>query len=395
MHLPDYVKKIIAALESAGHECYCVGGCVRSALLCLPASDYDVTTSALPSETAQALSDFKIIETGLKHGTVTAICDSHPVEITTYRSESGYSDHRHPDSVTFSKTLEQDLSRRDFTINAMAYSERDGIIDLFGGRRDIERRLIKTVGNADERFFEDALRILRALRFASVLEFDIEEKTASSIRKNAGLLRFVSKERIYSELCRLICGDAAEKIIKDYAEVFEFILGSQFISAASLKKTATSLSSLPKKPYIRFAALLCGTEPSCAQSILLSLKADKNTVQSVVTLVSAADISSPKSRIEIKKLLRDYGENTLRDILILSGNKAGNTEREISDIIEKGECFKLCDLEISGEDLLALGFHGKQIGAILENLLTLVVEGKLPNKKSELVSYINNKISLQ
>lgn len=386
MQLPDYVKKIIAALESAGHECYCVGGCVRNFLLSLPVADYDVTTSALPNETAAALCDFKVIETGLKHGTVTAICDSHPIEITTYRSESGYSDHRHPDSVTFSKTLDCDLSRRDFTINALAYSEKDGIVDLFGGKEDIERRLIKTVGNPDERFNEDALRILRALRFAATLGFEIEEKTAASIRKNARLLSFVSKERIYSELVRLICGENATDVIKNYADVFALILDPKHISVQMLESSAKSLAGLPKEVHIRLAALL-KQAGAAAEEILLSLKADKATLQSTATLVSAIGLKGPKSRIEIKRLLRDYGERTLRDILILNGISDPDIEREISDIIEKGECFRVCDLEIGGTDLLALGFKGKQIGAILENILTLVIEEKLQNKKAELISY--------
>lgn len=392
MLLPIYVKNVMVALERAGHECYCVGGCVRNFLLSIPISDYDVTTSALPSETLSALHSFKTIETGIKHGTVTALSDSHPIEITTYRSENTYSDHRHPDSVTFSKTLGADLSRRDFTINALAFNEKSGIIDLFGGIQDLERRLIKTVGNPDERFNEDALRILRALRFASVLGFDIEEKTSESIRKNFGLLSFISKERIYSELTRLICGNSAEKIIKDYAEIFSFVLGNELISAKELKKAAASLSALPKEPHIRFATLFKGIGAASAQSILLSLKSDKNTLQSVITLVSASEIALPKSRIEIKKLLRNYGAKSLKDILILNEIYSEEIQKEISDILENGECFKLCDLKISGADLLSLGFKGKQIGAALEEILNLVIEEKLTNNKEKLIEYIKKSL---
>ena len=390
MLLPIYVKNVLSALERAGHECYCVGGCVRNFLLSIPISDYDVTTSALPSETISALHSFKTIETGIKHGTVTAISNSHPIEITTYRSENTYSDHRHPDSVSFSKTLGDDLSRRDFTINALAFHEKSGIIDLFGGIDDLKKRLIKTVGNPDERFNEDALRILRALRFASVLGFDIEEKTAKSIRKNSGLLSFISKERIYSELTRLICGNSAEKIIKDYAEIFAFVFGNEFISAKELKKAAASLSALPKEPHIRFAALFKGIGAASAQGILLSLKADKFTVQSVATLVSAADIPAPKGRIELKKLLRNYGAESLNDILILNEIYSEEIQKEISDILENGECFRLCDLEISGADLLSLGFEGKQIGATLEEILNLVIEEILPNNKENLISFVKS-----
>ena len=392
MILPIYVKNVLGALERAGHECYCVGGCVRNFLLSIPISDYDVTTSALPSETLSALYDFKTIETGIKHGTVTAISDSHPIEITTYRSENTYSDHRHPDSVSFSKTLGDDLSRRDFTINALAFNEKSGIIDLFGGIQDIERRLIKTVGNPDERFNEDALRILRALRFASILGFDIEEKTSESIRKNFGLLSFISKERIYSELTRLICGNSAEKIIKDYAEIFSFVLGNELISANALEIAASSLSALPKEPHIRFAALFKGIGAASAQSILFSLKSDKNTLQSVITLVSASEIALPKSRIEIKKLLRNYGAKSLKDILVLNEIYSEEIQKESSDILENGECFKLCDLEISGADLLSLGFKGKQIGAALEEILNLVIEEKLTNNKEKLIEYIKKSL---
>ena len=388
MHLPNYVKNVMNALENAGHECYCVGGCVRNFLLSIPISDYDVTTSALPQETIRALSDFKTIETGIKHGTITVISDSRPIEITTYRSDKDYLDHRHPDSVIFSKTLSDDLSRRDFTINALAFNQKDGVTDLFGGRDDLKNRLIKTVGNPDERFNEDSLRILRALRFASVLEFSIEEKTAQSIRKNMQLLNFVSKERIYSELSKLICGNSAAEIIRDYAEIFAFIFGSKFISAKDLEKAAPSLSLIPKEPYIRFAALFRGADKSSVQSILLSLKADKATIQSVITLVSASDLPAPKSRIEIKKLLRVYSENALKDILILNEAYTDKIKKEISDILEKGECFKLSDLEISGADLLSLGFKGKEIGNILQNTLTLVIEEEIQNNKNELIAYI-------
>lgn len=390
MKLPIYVTNVMNALENAGHECYCVGGCVRNSLLSIPVCDYDITTSALPSETISALSEFKVIETGIKHGTVTALSDSQPIEITTFRSEKAYSDHRHPDSVTFSKTLKDDLSRRDFTINALAYNEKSGIVDIFGGQKDIDRRLIKTVGNPDERFDEDALRILRALRFASVLNFSIEEKTAESICKNYKLLSFVSKERIYSELCRLICGDGAGKIINEYAGIFSFILGSEFISAKTLRKASDSLSLLPKEPYIRLAALLKDTDINLAENILLSLKSDKATLQNVLTLVSSANIPAPKTRTEIKRLLRDYSERSLKDILILNGNLSEEIEKEISDIIEKCECFKICDLKINGYDLLSLGFDGKKIGAILDNILSLVIDEKLPNNKENLILYIKN-----
>ena len=216
MNVPSFAEKAIDILEAGGFEAYFVGGCVRNSLLDIEISDFDITTSAKPDEVVSLFSDFRVIETGVKHGTVTVFINSQPLEITTFRSESGYSDHRRPDKVLFSENLESDLMRRDFTINALAYNKKTGIIDLFGGKNDIKNKIIRTVGDATERFNEDALRILRALRFASVLGFSIEEKTALAIKEDLKLLSFVSKERIFGELKKLILGQNAEEVLKEY-----------------------------------------------------------------------------------------------------------------------------------------------------------------------------------
>ena len=222
--IPDQVNRAIEILNKNGHSAYVVGGAVRDSLMKKDAHDWDITTSALPEQTKKAFEGFRIIETGIKHGTVTVIIDGTDLEITTYRIESGYSDNRHPDSVDFTDRVEDDLARRDFTVNAIAYSPQSGFADPFDGRDDIKRKIIRCVGEADRRFGEDALRILRALRFSSVLGFDIDSETADSIHRNYRLLKNISVERIFVELSKLLCGKDAGRILRDYEDVIFFIL---------------------------------------------------------------------------------------------------------------------------------------------------------------------------
>lgn len=393
MQLPKNIEKIMAALKKAGFESYCVGGCVRDSLLSLPISDYDITTSALPDQTAAALIPIPVIDTGIKHGTVTAIIDGTPIEITTFRSESGYTDHRHPDSVTFSKTLKSDLSRRDFTVNALAFSKESGIIDLFGGIDDLNSRLIRCVGDPYKRFSEDALRILRALRFAACLGFSIEEETARAIKESFTLLSYISKERIYSELCRLICGKNAPKILVEYFEIFSFIFSNQKINREIWNKRAHQLPFLKAEPYIRFAALLSSLEDSeNTFNSLISLKADKNTASLAQSLVSALPFKAPKNKIELKKLMKIYSQQTIEDLALLDCAESFNDiKSQIQSIKESGECFSLSRLAIGGNELSQLGFKGRQIGELLDMLLCLVIEEKLENTPSALISYVKTK----
>ncbi len=403
MQLPDYVKKIISALESAGFEAYCVGGCVRDSLLSLPCSDYDVTTSALPSETKAALAVFPIFETGIKHGTVTAVIEGHPIEITTFRSEKGYSDHRHPDTVYFSKALSEDLSRRDFTVNAMAYNDKSGIIDLFGGKKDLENRLIRCVGNPQERFTEDALRPLRALRFAACLSFSIEEKTSAAIKEKLELLSFVSKERIYSELCRLVCGDNAAEILMDFPEVFNFLFSVSTQDKTLRKIAANSLSCLPKEVALRLAALFRFLKDTpkesakVADKILSSLKSDRATRSAVASLLTALPLPLAEDLCAVKQLLRQYGASRLLNLISLersvplimrhqTDKQLLTLQKQIEKIEKSGECYRLCDLSISGSDLITLGFSGTAIGSTLDFLLTRVIKNEIPNEHTALVA---------
>ena len=226
MNLPlsPGAAKALALLQAAGYEAWIVGGCVRDALLGLPPKDYDLTPSALPEETQRVFAAYPRIETGLRHGTVTVLLEGEPLEITTYRVDGVYSDARHPDGVTFTRSLRQDAARRDFTINAMAYAPGQGLQDFFGGQADLAQGTIRAVGRAETRFHEDALRILRALRFASVLDFTLEGETARAARACAPLLAAVSAERVSGELGKLLCGKAAGRVLRDYPDVLGVVL---------------------------------------------------------------------------------------------------------------------------------------------------------------------------
>ena len=224
MKLPGYVSKGMKLLEENGYECYVVGGAVRSFLLHLPVHDYDLTTDARPEEMQEVFRDYKTIETGLKHGTLTVLIDNQPLEITTFRRDSVYPDHRHPETVTFSRAVEEDCARRDFTVNALCYNPAEGILDFFGGTKDLKKKILRCIGDADTRFNEDALRILRALRFAARLNFTIEENTRKALLNNISLLRFVSMERIREELNGFFCAPVCAVCMKAYHTVFNAAL---------------------------------------------------------------------------------------------------------------------------------------------------------------------------
>lgn len=271
MDMPKNVDIAINLLQSAGFEAYAVGGCVRDSLLGKTPNDWDITTSAKPENMKSVFADFHCIDTGIKHGTVTVVIDGEPLEITTFRLDGEYEDNRHPKSVTFTSDLGADLGRRDFTVNAMAYSKMTGTVDLFGGQNDLKNGIIRCVGDPDRRFNEDALRILRALRFASALDFEIEEKTAQSLLKNRALLGNISEERIAKELLKLVCGKGAKRILTDFAPVlFEILPELQPMYKNShdnphhcydiYEHTLIAVESIDPEPTLRFAMLLhdCG-----------------------------------------------------------------------------------------------------------------------------------------
>lgn len=432
--LSKEAEKAINFLHKAGYEAYAVGGCVRDMIMGRACQDTDITSSALPEEVKDVFSDFRTVDTGIKHGTVTVIINGTPLEITTYRIEKGYSDGRHPDKVIFTRNLEEDLKRRDFTVNSIAYSPEKGFIDPFGGKEDIKRKIIRCVGNPTERFTEDSLRILRGLRFSSVLGFEIEENTAEAMRECKELLNSVSKERIFSELSKLLCGKNVREIIVNYSDILEVILpevrGMKDFDQHNfhhiydiLTHTAVVTESIPPVPHLRFAALFhdCGktecfsldekgighfySHPSIsarkADKALMRLKSDTKTREKVVKLVKVHDTPIEESERIIKKRLRSMGDELFFDLIKLQRADTKGLSPEFHDrekhfdtlekmakqIIENEECFSLKDLNINGNDLIKEGFSGKEIGTALSSALEAVIDGKLKNEKDELIRF--------
>ncbi|MBE6899542.1 MAG: HD domain-containing protein [Ruminococcaceae bacterium] len=425
-------------LEKSGFEAFAVGGCVRDSLLGKKPFDFDVTTSASPEEMKKVFKNEHVIETGIKHGTLTVLINGEPVETTSFRVEKGYSDNRRPEKVAFVRSLSEDLSRRDFTINALAYNEKTGVVDLFGGISDLEHGIIRCVGNPDKRFTEDALRIMRALRFASVLGFEIEGETAASIRKNCGLLKKISSERISAELSKLICGKNAAKILLEHPEPFFVIIPELSVLKGfdqrhfrhhldAFGHTAAVLEAVPPVLELRLAALfhdiakpLCQTldesgtahyyghaqiSAKLSEEILTRLKFDNETKKAVFELVSRHEDRFGAEPNAIKRLLSKIGAESYKKLLcLMKADEYGKREefrlpesefekyRKIADeIIAKEECFSLKNLAIGGNDLIMLGFvPGPEIGRTLEHLLDKVINGELPNEKNPLLEAAKN-----
>lgn len=385
--LPRDVEYIISSLESAGYRADIVGGSVRDFLLGKAPGDYDITTSALPDEVKEVFSTERTIDTGIKHGTVTLILDSVPYEITTYRFDGEYDDSRHPSSVSFTRRIEDDLMRRDFTVNAMAYSTRHGLTDLYGGRGDIAARLIRAVGDADTRFGEDALRILRALRFAATLGFDIEENTADAVIRNAYRLSKVSAERIYVEWRKLLCGEHSYRIIRDFSAVVGEIipeLSSLKLPSESRFERATYLSRM-----LSLFALSCEDSASSFESAMRRLRVDNATRIMGMTVLSSLGKFDLKTEKGIVYALKEIGELAVRELIeleILLGYDAHSASERLDAILSVGTPYRISDLKINGNDLLPIGAQGREIGDILNLLLDEVIEGRIQNEPDALTA---------
>ena len=431
MFVPKPVMKLIDTLENSGYEAYLVGGCVRDHILGAVPTDFDVTTSATPCEVKRIFSGFNVIPTGEKHGTVTVIIDGEPLEVTTFRVETGYSDGRHPDKVEFASRLEDDLSRRDITVNAIAYSPLRGFVDPYNGIGDIERQIIRAVGETEKRFEEDSLRILRALRFSSVLAFEIEAETEAALYKLKDGLSRISAERIFTELKKLLCGKNAGMIIKKHPRIIGAVIPeilpmigfdqrNRYHRYDLLEHTARVIDGVPPLPHLRLAALLHDVEkPACftldeigghyyghekksgetAKAVLERLKADRYTRDRVTELVYNHGLVLKNDERFIKRCLNRFGKDTFRDIILLSlSDNSALSElccdrpgkiREISELTEKiiatAPCLTLKDLRINGNDLIALGLSpGKEIGSVLAELLREVIDGETENDKDTL-----------
>lgn len=435
MDMPKNVDTAINLLQSAGFEAYAVGGCVRDSLLGKTPNDWDITTSAKPENMKSVFADFHCIDTGIKHGTVTVVIDGEPLEITTFRLDGEYEDNRHPKSVTFTSDLGADLGRRDFTVNAMAYSKMTGTVDLFGGQNDLKNKIIRCVGDPDRRFNEDALRILRALRFASALDFEIEEKTAQSLLKNCALLGNISEERIAKELLKLVCGKGAKRILTDFAPVlFEILPELQPMYKNShdnphhcydiYEHTLIAVESIDPEPTLRFAMLLhdCGKpavkkfdengvahfyghqriSAEISAQILARLKVSNKFRDEILFLVSNHDRWELYENTEkMPRYLSKFGlDGVLKllkvmraDVLAQSPeyryrlDQIADAEEIAKNLAAQKPCLSLSELQINGRTLMDIGIpQGRKLGAVLAQLLDEVIDGVTKNTQEALTT---------
>ncbi len=442
--LPENVKAAFSLLNEAGFEAYLVGGavrdCVRDEIFgtkgvkAQEAHDWDMTTNATPNEMKKVFSAYRLIETGLKHGTVTVIIEKEPIEITTYRVDGEYTDHRHPDSVKFTTSLKEDLKRRDFTMNSLVYSPNEGFIDFFGGVEDIKSGTVRCVGEAKRRFNEDALRILRALRFSSVFNMKVESETSQAAFSERFLLNNVAAERIEDELSKLLCGSGAGRVLKDYAEIiavplyeispmFGFEQHNPHHDKDVWNHTVAVVENISPKRALRWAALLHDVgKPYCfemasdgighfyshvkisvemAQEILLRLHFDNATKDKIITLIRYHDLPITADKKLLKRLLRKLGEENTKELIDLhKADCMGQAQickerideynrafKVLDEILSEDACFSLKDLKINGHDMLSLGFVGEEIGKALNECLNAVIEEKVLNEREALFEY--------
>lgn len=433
--IPPGAAEIIAVLKSNSFDAYIVGGCVRDSLLGRVPKDWDICTSAKPYEIIQCFPNRRIIETGLKHGTVAVVIDDNQYEVTTFRVDGKYSDNRHPDSVQYVSSVETDLARRDFTINAMAYNDDAGLIDPFGGASDIKKQTISCVRNPDDRFREDALRIMRALRFASVYGFSIDEDTARSIHQNRSLLHNIAAERITSELSKLICGEGVLNVLLAFSDVMATIIPElepcigfnqnnkyhcytiyDHIAAAVANSTGDDL-------VVRMALLLhdigkpcCYTEDEngghfhghgiyshiLAEQALSRLRFSNKDAENILELVKYHDsIIEPTNKVVRRWLNKIGSEQFYRLINVRMADMLAHsidTQKEriekcrrVLEILseESKNCFTIKDMKISGRDVMSFGIpQGKKIGELLSLALSAIMNGDVPNEHEKLMEYL-------
>ena len=431
--LPLPVARALSILEAHGYEAYTVGGCVRDSLLGRTPNDWDITTNATPEQMKACFDDFRVIETGIQHGTLTVIVEGMQLEITTYRNDGEYLDNRHPVQVTFSKHIEDDLSRRDFTVNAMAYHPQKGLVDLFSGRDDLTARVIRCVGDAKTRFEEDGLRILRAIRFASVLDFEIEENTAKAIHGCKHLLSGIAAERIREEFCKLICGRGAVRILRAYIDVVAVFIpelatcvgfeqNTKYHCYDVFEHTLHALELCENDDFItRLGILLhdigkplCYTEDEqgghfkghapagveITRNLLSRLRFDNETIHRMELLVEWHDIPLSAEKKRVKRLMQRINDaDILRLLEIKRCDRLAHAENfqelspdlalipfVIDEIRTEDACLSLRTLAVDGADLMELGIpEGKMIGQMLHILLDEVIDERLPNEKNALL----------
>ena len=441
MHIdiPENIHKILRRLNDAGFEAYIVGGCVRDALMGRTPHDFDITTSAIPEQTCAVFSELTVIPTGLKHGTVTVLCEGEPLEITTFRVDGEYSDNRRPDSVSFTRCVTEDLARRDFTMNAIAYSPETGVVDAFGGEEDIRRGIIRCVGDPDRRFGEDALRIMRALRFAVTLGFEIEPQTSESLYRNRALLNNIAAERIYSELTRMLSGEkTAESIrgvLREYREVFAQIIPELrpcfdyeqrsvyhtldlyehiILAVETAARLTPDEYSLPLGMLLHDIGKPCcmtvgedgrhhyyghpAISAEMTDEIMRRFKSSTADRELVTAIVRGHDVPLKNSAKVIRRRLAAMGEERLRYCTLAhiadDSAKAGFCMERIPvyyELLERipeiaqQSCFTVKSLAVNGRDLSAIMKPSPKMGEVLNRLLAEVVDGEIPNERETLL----------
>lgn len=442
MVLPENISRALDMLESAGHEAWVVGGCVRDSLMGIIPHDYDITTSALPAETEQVFAGYRLIETGLKHGTVTVLADGSPIEITTYRVDGEYRDSRRPERVTFTRNIRDDVSRRDFTMNGIAYNPKQGYFDEFGGAEDIKAGVIRCIGKPEKRFREDALRILRGLRFSASLGFEIEENTARAMHDNRELLNKISAERVLSELCGLLTSrnshrnifrvltefrDIAAVIIPEFRECSGFVQHSRFHCfdvyehcVMSAQKAAEISADSECRLPLTLAMLLhdigkpqrftlgedgeghfyghAAVSADIAEDILRRLKCSNALRERVCTIVRYHDVPLSDTDKSVRRLLRKYGLETVRDICLAHicddsaktpecAGRCGEWRAVLSraEALAPSYCLTLKDLAVDGKALSGLMEPSPEMGKALKFLLDEVINGNFPNEREFLL----------
>ena len=389
MFVPNDVNKMLDLLETRGYSAYIVGGCVRDSYLSLRPKDYDICTSATPDQVKQVFKEYDIYDTGIKHGTLTVAGEEDFYEVTTYRIDGEYKDNRHPESVKFVDNIELDLARRDFTINAIAYSPKRGLKDPYNGTEDLKNGIIKCVGNANDRFKEDALRILRAIRFATRYHFDIENKTKEAMFNNMSLLNGVAQERKTSEFLQILHNISKDEFLK-YQDIF-----NQFIPLDQIKdlsERAALIANL-KDDYEKMAVLFQGTDYF---NILKSLKLSNEMIGNISSLIEAQSEPTKADKVSLKKVMRKIGPDLTRGAINIKLHKhlLNNDEQKaelarksfalIDEIVKNKEPYMTKDLCINGSDLMEIGYNGPEIGKELDRLTNVIIENPELNTKEDL-----------
>jgi tRNA nucleotidyltransferase/poly(A) polymerase len=424
MQIPDYASAALFKLESGGFKSYIVGGCVRDSLLGIKPKDYDIASQALPEQVLELFRAYKTVTAGVKHGTVGVVINGVLTEITTFRCDGVYGDHRRPDSVRFTQKIEEDLSRRDFTVNAMAFSPTEGIIDPFGGERDLRAGVLRAVGNPDARFGEDALRILRGIRFASVYGLEPEPATAAAMTENCELLKNISAERICAEFFATLPGRYADRYIYKFYKTYSPVIPElstladrpDQVCGDMLRRSLSVMSKLDGSVWLTVAALFenlsyggKSDSAAAASELLRRLNASRAIRENVTALIREPELTE-FSRAELRRLIARLSPEVavafLRLRLASSSISGGDEEAEAyaqalataGDIIKSGECVSRDTMELTGGDLAALGVKpGKKMGELLDTLFSELLEGLVDNTKPALAAraselIIKNKI---